>query len=240
MKILKSAMLVSALFFFLQSSVFADSQQIRRDFFLRLEKEQNFGSYNLDIEVIAGVVTARGNVSSAISKARVSEIAESLKGVSRVINEVEVVPTEPGATKGISVADLIVERTQRELTKESYRLNVALQGKEVILKGTVDTLSGARKIVQIAESTAPGLIVKNQMLVKEEVLTDNELRDRVLKALALDPQIQISDLIIRAENGIVHVSGSRPEHRSIDRILSTVIMVEGVKDVKSSVVIGQK
>ena len=240
MKILQSILLIITVLILMPLSAFSDSQQIRRDFFKRLEKEQDFGGYNLDLEVIAGVVTARGSVSSAVSKARVSEIAASLKGVSRVINEVEVVASAQGATHGISVADLIIERTRRELTKESYSLKVALEGNDIVLKGTVDTLSGSQKIVQIAQSVAPGSLVRNQLIVKEEVLTDNELRSRVLKALALDPQIQVNDLTIRAENGVIHIAGSRPEHRSIDRILSTVIMVDGVKDIKSSVVIGQK
>ena len=241
MKIAQSILLIVTLSILVPLSAFADSQQIRRDFFKRLEKEQDFGGYNLDLEVIAGVVTARGSVSSAVSKARVSEIAASLKGVSRVINEVEVIASSRGATThGISSADLIVERTRRELTKENYSLKVALEGKDIVLKGTIDTLSGSQKIVQIAQSIAPGSLVRNQLIVKEEVLTDNELHGRVLKALALDPQIQVNDLTIRAENGVIHIAGSRPEHRSIDRILSTVIMVDGVKDIKSSVVIGQK
>jgi osmotically-inducible protein OsmY len=240
MKMFRIALLIIAAVLFLRAPLYADSQQIRRDFFAQLEREKNFGGYSLDIEVIAGVVTARGNVSNAISKARVSEIALSLKGVRRVINEVEVIPTTQAGAQPHSIAQLITERTRRELTSEGYSLNVLLEGKDIVLQGTVDTVKGARQIVAIAESSAPGSVVRNQLVVKEEVLTDSELRSRVLKALALDEQIRTDDLTIRAENGVIYIAGSRPEHRSIDRILSTVIMVDGVKDVKSSVVISKQ
>lgn len=221
-------------------AVSADSAQIRRDFFALIENEHNFGRYNLDIEVIGGVLTARGDVSSEIAKSRIVEIAQSVAGVEKVINRVQVTGAAVIGTGSVSssIAELIVQRARRDLKNENYTLNVVLEGQDVILKGTVDTVSGSRTLFRIAESVAPSYKVRNQLVVKEEALTDDELHGRVIQALKSDPQINIDDLHIRAESGVVYIAGSRPEHRSIDRILSTIIMVDGVKDVKSTVKIG--
>lgn len=227
------------------TGAFADSDRIRKEISDRVKAEQDFGSHDIDIDVRRGLVTITGNVSSEVSRARLTEIAEVVAGVDEVKNLVTVqgrwpstnavgVNTSPISASAVnSLADKITSRARQELTKENFSLHVSQSGNELLLKGQVDTTEGAQRIRRIAEEEAPQRVIRNQLVVTEEVVTDDQIRSRVLTALNKEPLIKTDDLQISVKDAIVSIEGVRPNHREIDRILSVVVMVEGVKDVKS-------
>jgi len=217
-----------------------DSESARRDFFDQIAKERSFGAYELDIEVRGRTFTARGYVASGSAKSRVSEIARELPGIRTVDNQIVVSPERFKSSYENSVAATITKRVKSELSKEAFALTVVAESQHVILRGAVDTLEGAKVIERIAQEVVPDKEVVNELKVRREELSDSELTDRVLNALRSDPQIMVNDLKISVERGTVTISGSRSEHRSVDRILSTVIMVDGVLDVKSEIIIEGK
>lgn len=217
--------------------VYADSERIRSEFFNRLKIEKDFGPYELEVDARRGIVTITGNVANEISRARLTEIAEAIAGVDTVDNKVTVAGRPPVSTSGASIAttvgEKIISRAKQELTKESYSLQVAENDNEVILKGSVGTTSGSEKIARIARESAPHATIRNQLVITEEVVTDEQIKNRVLAALKTEPLIKSDDLKISVDHGIVEIEGVRPNHREIDRILSVVVMVDGVRDVRS-------
>jgi len=241
MKHIYRIIIATLVLFALPLSASADSERIRKEFFNRLRNEKEFGAYELDIDVRRGVLTARGTVASELARSRVGEIAETIAGVSTVDNRVQIngrAVTAVNAPPSGSLAEKILRRVESEIGKENFSLQVAERGQEVILTGTVDTTAGGQTIARIASDMATGRTVTNQLVVREQVLTDSELVSRVLTALKQEPLIRTEDLKISASRGIVEIEGIRPNHREIDRILSVVVMVEGVRDVRSRLTIG--
>ena len=58
--------------------------------------------------------------------------------------------------------------------------------------------------------------------------------------LATESLGSVRNLEVTAHNGTVTVAGDADNHRDIDKVLSTVLMVEGVKDVRSVMTIKGK
>ena len=214
----------------------ADSERIRAEFFDRLKAEKNFGAYDLDVDVRRGIFTATGSVASEVSRARIDEIAETIAGVDTVANRVVVSGMVPRLLAPVagSIGEKILAQVKIEVTRENYALQIAEDDTKVTLIGTVDTTEGSRKIGRIAADLAMGKKVINQIVVREEALTDEQLRARVLAALNREPLINTNDLKIAASRGVIEIAGERSNHRDIDRILSVIVMVDGVKDVRSS------
>lgn len=62
---------------------------------LALAQDEHVGPYPFDVESRSGTVYVRGDVSSRFDARRVEEVAEAVKGVSRVVNEVLADEPEP-------------------------------------------------------------------------------------------------------------------------------------------------
>ena len=212
---------------------YADSERIRNQISERLDQAKDLGRHNVDIEVRWGTVTLTGEVASPSARQRIEDIVTTVLGVDKVVNQLQVQGANPVVSKSDAVAQRIAQRAQREIRDERFTLQVEERPGEVVLKGGTDTLAAAQIIRVIAEQEAPGMQVRNQLQVREELLTNDQLRQRVLQALASESLIRSEDLDIQANNGVVTIKGVRPNHREVDRILSVVVMVEGVKDVKS-------
>lgn len=65
--------------------------QVRR----RLTSDRDVKGGNIDVDVKDGVVTLKGNVREPRQKARAERIAHKVKGVTKVVNELRIVPTAP-------------------------------------------------------------------------------------------------------------------------------------------------
>jgi osmotically-inducible protein OsmY len=65
--------------------------QVRR----RLATDRDVKGGSIDVDVKDGVVTLRGDVREARQKTQAERIAHKVKGVTKVINELRVVPTAP-------------------------------------------------------------------------------------------------------------------------------------------------
>ncbi len=79
---------------FAQKKPSSDDQiydQVRR----RLATDRDVKGGSIDVDVKDGVVTLKGNVREPRQKARAERIAHKVKGVTKVINELRIVPTAP-------------------------------------------------------------------------------------------------------------------------------------------------
>jgi osmotically-inducible protein OsmY len=65
--------------------------QVRR----RLAADRDVKGGGIDVDVKDGVVTLRGKVREPRQKTRAERIAHKVKGVTQVVNELQVVPTAP-------------------------------------------------------------------------------------------------------------------------------------------------
>lgn len=212
----------------------ADSYSVRSQIFEAIDREQNFGPYELEIDARMGSVVLFGAVASAQSKDRVEAIARSIAGVKSVSNQIVVDPNLPGGQQTSSgdlakqVRDAVLARSDLS----SYQLNVKSLGAAITLTGTVSRASDRDAIEQSARSVAGVQSVSNQIAV-QQAATDADITASVWEALRRESSLRVEDLDVSTLDGVVTLKGARSDHRERDQILSIVIAVPGVRDVRS-------
>lgn len=67
---------------------------------------------------------------------------------------------------------------------------------------------------------------------------DALLETKVAGALATTPDVHSLDISVAAQNGVIHLSGSAPDQRQIDKAQEIAQSVEGVETVVSRLAVG--
>ena len=135
-----------------------------------------------------------------------------------------------------------------------YEIDVIARQGSVILLGTVASEADKAALTSISKNTPGVRSVKNYLKVKKPEIetvrarlkteaiqpSDQEITAAVLKELKRSTNINLDKIKIKTENGKVKLSGSLNNHREIDHVLSVVLMVDGVEDIKSDILIGER
>jgi osmotically-inducible protein OsmY len=66
-------------------------------------------------------------------------------------------------------------------------------------------------------------------------VTDDEIALRVSDALSRDYPGVADRVTVSVRDGVAYLAGDLRNHREVDEILATALMVDGVKDIKSDV-----
>jgi hyperosmotically inducible periplasmic protein len=122
--------------------------------------------------------------------------------------------------------------------KRPYDIKVNVSGGRLTLNGTVASAVDIERLDRIARGIEGVKEVDNRLQAPAP-LSDEQLRAKILEALAREPEMDTSGVEISVKDGVAYFTGSVPNHRKIDRILATAVMVDGVKDIRSSVVGGR-
>lgn len=242
----KGAWLLGVVLLVSPLNALAASGSIRRELSSKIDDAVVLGEHDLSLDVRGGVVTLRGEVASAEDKALLDELARTTKGVREVRNNLSIVPAgsraipiesarrTPRSREGVAET-LLQSVGLSEQIHGNYRLEVG-EGRELlVLRGEVSEPEDRGVIEQLAQRLAGERQVINQIAVQQ--VSDEELTANVLAALRTDPQISTQGLQIKSSDGVVSFYGSRPNHRAIDRILATTLMVPGVRDIESEMTI---
>lgn len=130
----------------------------------------------------------------------------------------------------------------------AYELEIIDQRGNVTLKGFVPSPEISSKIERAAMNVKGVSTVHNELQIKSqpqqvlpkraatqmEAPNDMQLLRSVKQSLAQQSDIDLAGLGVDVRNGVVYFSGSLNNHRTIDRILSHTLMVNGVRDVESN------
>lgn len=83
--------------------------------------------------------------------------------------------------------------------------------------------------------TSGGLPENNHIQKTKDAL----LETRVAGVLATTPEVHSLDIAVAAQRGVVHLSGSAPDQRQIDRAREVAQSVDGVEQVVSRIAVGK-
>jgi osmotically-inducible protein OsmY len=186
----------------------------------------------IDVSTTDGTVKLSGTVSNLLAKERATRLAETVRGVRSVDNQIIVLPRMPRDASALQ--ERITQALLSDSATESYEINVtAKPGGETVLTGTVDSWAERKLAGDIVAAVSGVTEVSNQLKVSHPLVRrDDEIAADVQGLLRHDAYVDASAVKVSVDNGQVTLSGrvgSAAEKRRAESIAWTV----GTKTVDS-------
>ncbi len=185
----------------------------------------------IDVETNEGIVTLSGSVTNLLAKDRAVKVAQMVKGVRAVIDEIEIdVPVPENSILENRVSDALFD----DPATESYEIRVHANNGIVTLEGTVDSWQEK----QIAEYVAKGVwgikgINNNIDIVYKSDRSDYQIEQDIKQALRYNLRIDDALVKVEVDDGEVDLSGSVGSAAEKQAAIADA-WVSGVKSVNSS------
>ena len=153
-----------------------------------------------------GVVTLSGNVDNVLAKERAVRIAETVKGVRSVIDEIEVRPSLLLTDQQIK--DTVIAALLANPATESYKIDVKVSDNSVNLSGTVDSWQEKRLAVKVAKGVRGVSSVQDNLLLDfKQQRSDAEIAKEIQNRMKWDVLVDHGLIDVQVESGNVTLRG---------------------------------
>lgn len=161
----------------------------------------------IDVNTANGIVTLSGTVTNLLAKRRAARLAEAVKGVTSVINRIEVAPvTERPADEiraDVNNALLLDPAT------ESYNVETAVANGVVTLTGDVKSWQERQLAEKVAAGVRGVMAVQNNLDVNYRAdRPDSDIRNDIQEALRWDTLVDHGLIDVSVEDGQVTLTGT--------------------------------
>lgn len=161
----------------------------------------------VDVEVSNGIAQLTGEVNNLKAKQRATKIAELVKGVRAVSNQIEVDPSAYMSDEVIK--ELVSEALLDDPATDLFEIGVTVEDGVVNLHGTVDSYQEKRLVTDVSASVKGVTGLKNEIDVNYNTTrTDYEIEKEIEAALKWDEMIDDGLLKVHVDNGDVDLTGS--------------------------------
>jgi len=161
----------------------------------------------IDVKTERGVVSLTGTVDNILAKERATRIAETVKGVRSVINQIRVVPPILRADK--EILNDVKEAIETDPATESYEVAVSVHGNVVTLTGTVDSWQEKRLVDKVAKGVKGVVAVDNKLDVDYKATRpDAEIKQEIEQALRWDTLVDHVLIDVDVDDQKVRLSGT--------------------------------
>lgn len=163
-------------------------------------------SDRINVETIDGIVTLSGTVANILAKDRVAEIANSIKGVRSVVNEVMVEPVERSNAELLEdVRDALIA----DPATDSYEIEAEVENGIVTLTGNVESWYEKQLASKVVKSVKGVKGIQNEIDFKlEDDRSDSEIRNEIIRKLDYDVWVDDEFIDVAVDNGKVTLSGT--------------------------------
>ena len=184
------------------------------------------------LQVKHAVVTLMGTVDSWAKVRAAEAAAHRVKGVLDVANDLVVKPAGSSYKTDTEIAEALRRALEWDVTVPEQQIQSTVSHGTVTLKGAVSHWNQRADAERAIERLAGVRRVLNQIEVAPSDDVDvNEARQSVEKALARHAEREAARIEIRAENGIVNVSGIVQTLEEKAAVLGAVRATRGVRQV---------
>lgn len=133
--------------------------------------------------------------------------------------------------------DPTVERVRsailREVSDSRYEVRIYNLPDYVLLQGEVDSNAARERIITVARG-ASAKAVRDEMRIRPAP-ADDQIAASVRSALAAEYPGLAARVTVDVRDGVAYLSGDVSNHRQVDELLATTLMIQGVKDVRSDI-----
>jgi osmotically-inducible protein OsmY len=179
------------------------------DIMLALETElqlsEEVPSHLIDVFANDGIVTLSGSVSNILAKERATELAETVKGVRAVVNDIEVnTVVRPDDELKQDVTDALLY----DPATDSYEITPDVNQGVVALEGTVDSWQEKKLAGDVVKSVRGVMDVNNNLKIDyPKRRADNEIEADIKGRLKNDVWVDDALINVNSEGGDVALSG---------------------------------
>ena len=154
-----------------------------------------------------GIVTLSGSVNNLLAKDQAFRIAESLKGVRAVVNNISVLPIK---RTDIQIVKDVRDSLANDPATSPFTIIVEVKNGIVTLSGKVKFWNDKQLITQVVKGVKGVKGIKNQTTFKDIDVdrSDNEIKAAIERRLRLDPYVCEGLIKVTVENGKVNLSGT--------------------------------
>lgn len=167
---------------------------------------EGVSSHLIDVSVSEGVVTLSGTVNNILAKDKAEDIAQAIKGVRSVINQIEVKPTKRSDKE---VAADVVAALATDPATDSYQVEVDVKNGTVDLSGSVDSWAEKRLIEVVTKGVRGVRQVDNNLAVKiDGKRPDKDIRAEIKRRMEVDALIDDELIEVNVDDGEVSLTGT--------------------------------
>ncbi len=163
-------------------------------------------SHLIDIATDQGVVTLSGSVDNALAKDRAAALAEMIKGVRAVVNDIQV---KPVARSDAEIETDVKEALVEDPAADSYEVKVGVANGHVTLTGKVESWAEKTLAGQVAKGVRGVRGVSNAISVRYEGdRSDFQIAQDIEGRLAADAWIDDGLINVSVNDGKVDLDGT--------------------------------
>ncbi len=167
--------------------------------------DSSVASNNLDVSTTDGIVTLSGSAPNILAKERATTIAEAVKGVRAVVNNISVEPvlrTDDEVRRDVEAALLA------DPAADSYELNTAVNDGVVTLTGTVESWQEKQLSAAVAKGVKGVKELQNDITVSYKIeRADSEIAAEVKAVLERDVWVYDLSTNVAVSDGKVTLTG---------------------------------
>lgn len=188
-------------------------------------------SHRITVMTTEGIATLTGSVSNLRAKERAAEIAEAIKGVRSVVNEVVVAPEKRSAA---AIERDIKAALAADPTTEPWEIETKVNGTKVTLSGEVSSWQEKRLAADVAKGVRGVTALDNLIEVSYTTKrSDRDIAEDVRARLRRDLRIDAALVDVKVQDHDVALSGQVGSAWEKTRAWNDA-WVRGVRDVDSS------
>ncbi len=216
---------------------------------------EHLSPFNINTTTKNGVVTLTGSVDDNVRRDLAVDLAQSVDGVSEVVNQVKVVRQSGGTKPSRSFRQIVRDKTTSASIrsrllyhKELSGLSISVQtvSGNVTLSGVVVTEDEGKRVVQIAAGTRGVNKVTSNLVVRAkekreplanvgQQVSDEWVEKRVETALLMNRHINLRDLNVEVDDGLCILTGSVDTEVQQELAESIAKSIQGVGTVRNDI-----
>ncbi len=173
----------------------------------QMKKDEAVDPNYIDVATNNHVVTLSGNVTNILEKDRVEEIAENIKGVEAVVNEITV---KPIVRSDAEIKKSVQRSIKRDNEIETFDIEgVRVEDGRVVLWGMVQSRAEKYLCEKAAKKVQGVKEVDNQITVRFQAERDDkEIEEDIEERLDYDVLVRDEFLEVKVKDGKVTISGN--------------------------------
>lgn len=197
---------------------------------LSLLKAMNITAKDIKVRSINGIVSLQGFVNVLAEKNRAEEIAYKIDGVKEVRNNITI--TLDGGENDKELTDLVNSNLRNSAFKHRIlSVTAKVSGGNVLLVGDVETERDRQIAISEANKTF-GVRSVVSTINLASFKDDTSLTNDINMAL-MESKINVNDISAMVLRGKVALSGYAEKEEDIDRLVTIVQSIPGIKEVNN-------